>query len=765
MATIEGYVVRKIDPGDAEKRRQGTIDVMRHPSFDVDDVVVSELELWEVDVNIGGFFSLSYWKSLLNRTPDYTVVLRQTDPDEMEEGEKVHFFVLFESSNRDDALEAFRVLSGTLEPLVDDCTVILTEGILDEILLPSPRQAQRLIFRLVEVMQNNRDAHPDWVSVLQAIAKPALETGDEEAVQAVRQNLPGGAANRVGDSLLHQAASVGSGSGIKQLLAPGGEVSEEEKQQLLQKKNKAGKTSLHVAFEKNNPEAVQELVKAGASMTTTLGEDAEGSNPLHLAAEYGAAKSISAAYNKKRGFLFTEAPDNPEHIKMVEALNSRNEQGFTPLMLATRKGYVESAISLLQADADPDITHKESGNTALHFAAEQGNEILVKMLIIFYADTRITNKSTQTPLDLARASDAEGADKCVKVLQETITLQDTAKQVSNTFSPSPLDQDTTFLLSIDGGGSRSVISCLTLIALLKRMKELQPDCGSLQSYFDYIAGTSGGAIFGLGLTHANCTPELCRSLCLKCAEDVCVGTPTFSPESMDEYLKESFGDELAMADSEKPRAIITSVVADKNPPVLHLFRNYGEFKELDRKVWECARASSAAPVYFTPFEEKYLDGGVMANNPTLDSMVEIFAQGEREKEQVKLGFVLSIGTGVPPAAEMESTEVYIPKISNILSGLLSLPSSIMNLSNLLQVFIAQSTQSDGQETRRARTWCKSMGTSYYRWSPPLGKIYDMSESDMAELTILMYESHLYILANCGQIDEVARLLLSRGVRN
>ena len=29
MATIDGYVVRKVDPGDAEKRRQGTIDVMR----------------------------------------------------------------------------------------------------------------------------------------------------------------------------------------------------------------------------------------------------------------------------------------------------------------------------------------------------------------------------------------------------------------------------------------------------------------------------------------------------------------------------------------------------------------------------------------------------------------------------------------------------------------------------------------------------------------------------------------------------------------
>ena len=36
-------------------------------------------------------------------------------------------------------------------------------------------------------------------------------------------------------------------------------------------------------------------------------------------------------------------------------------------------------------------------------------------------------------------------------------------------------------------------------------------------------------------------------------------------------------------------------------------------------VWEAARASSAAPVYFHPFKEIYVDGGVMANNPTLDA--------------------------------------------------------------------------------------------------------------------------------------------------
>ena len=34
------------------------------------------------------------------------------------------------------------------------------------------------------------------------------------------------------------------------------------------------------------------------------------------------------------------------------------------------------------------------------------------------------------------------------------------------------------------------------------MKQLQPDCGPLLTYFDYIAGTSVGGIFDLVLSHA-----------------------------------------------------------------------------------------------------------------------------------------------------------------------------------------------------------------------------------------------------------------------
>lgn len=468
---------------------------------------------------------------------------------------------------------------------------------------------------------------------------------------------------------------------------------------------------------------------------------------------------------KEHGFLLFEVSDSPQRIKKVKALHSQTEKGFSPLMMAVRHNSIYSAMCLLQANADPDSIHSESGNTALHFAAEQGNEVLVKMLVSFFADTRRVNGSGRTPLDLARESRAEGAKKCAEVLQEVNVLEQKANQVSGDFQPSSLPQDTTFLLSFDGGGSRGIISCQLIIALHKRMKELQSDCAPLQCYFDYVAGTSAGAILGLGLTHAKVPPELCRLLSLKGSEHIFKGTPTFPTEAVEKYLKEAYGQNLGLADAEKPRVIITSVLADKNPPELHLFRNYGDFEEGDRKVWECARASSAAPLYFDPFEEKFIDGGVMANNPTLDAMTEIFAQGEREDKQVKLGLVLSIGTGVTPATDVRSTEIHVPKLSSFFHSIASLPSDIMHARNLLQVFISQSTQSNGQETQRAQMWCNSVNASYYRWSPPLGKIYDLSESDKAKLTELMYETHLYTLENYAQIDEVARLLLSRGIRS
>lgn len=43
---------------------------------------------------------------------------------------------------------------------------------------------------------------------------------------------------------------------------------------------------------------------------------------------------------------------------------------------------------------------------------------------------------------------------------------------------------------------------------------------------------------------------------------------------------------------------------------------------VDQLVWRAARSSGAAPTYFRP-NGRFLDGGLLANNPTLDAMTEI----------------------------------------------------------------------------------------------------------------------------------------------
>ena len=52
-------------------------------------------------------------------------------------------------------------------------------------------------------------------------------------------------------------------------------------------------------------------------------------------------------------------------------------------------------------------------------------------------------------------------------------------------------------------------------------------------------------------------------------------------------------------------------------------------------VWEAARASSAAPSYFEP-KGNFIDGGVLANNPSLTLLNEVF-----EFNQGKMGIALA----------------------------------------------------------------------------------------------------------------------------
>ncbi|MEI6513700.1 MAG: ankyrin repeat domain-containing protein [bacterium] len=96
-------------------------------------------------------------------------------------------------------------------------------------------------------------------------------------------------------------------------------------------------------------------------------------------------------------------------------MNSTDDDGQTPIMIAVKSRYVEVAKLLIEKDAEgADINAKDKrGDTALMFAAQEGFTNTVKMLIELGADVNATNIENETPLIYATFG---GHTKTVKAL-------------------------------------------------------------------------------------------------------------------------------------------------------------------------------------------------------------------------------------------------------------------------------------------------------------------------------------------------------------
>jgi ankyrin repeat protein len=94
-----------------------------------------------------------------------------------------------------------------------------------------------------------------------------------------------------------------------------------------------------------------------------------------------------------------EAIKNNDVKKVKEIIDERKisidetygEDEFTPLHLTVIYNQPEIMSKLLEKGADPDVKDSE-GNTPLHFAAEQNNLELLKLLIEYDGDVNAVNE-------------------------------------------------------------------------------------------------------------------------------------------------------------------------------------------------------------------------------------------------------------------------------------------------------------------------------------------------------------------------------------
>jgi len=127
----------------------------------------------------------------------------------------------------------------------------------------------------------------------------------------------------------------------------------------------------------------------------------DGFQPLGLAAYFGHFES--AEYLVKAG-----APVNSP---------SRNDLKATPLQSAAAAGHVKIVEMLIKYRADTNV-QEQGGYTALHAAAQNGDQATIRALLYGGADLTMRSEDGKTPLDLALE---KGHGEAAKLLQEGIT--------------------------------------------------------------------------------------------------------------------------------------------------------------------------------------------------------------------------------------------------------------------------------------------------------------------------------------------------------
>lgn len=258
------------------------------------------------------------------------------------------------------------------------------------------------------------------------------------------------------------------------------------------------------------------------------------------------------------------------------------------------------------------------------------------------------------------------------------------------------------LLALDGGGIRGVLT-IEILAKIETLLQEQHDNQSLRlgDYFDYIAGTSTGAILAAGLASGMRVSEI-RDIYQNHGKQMFRRASPwrrvwykYYSRDLQKLMQETFGANTTFGDSAL-RCLLMVMLRNASTDSPWPVSNNPRAKYNDRSrpdcnlnipLWQLVRGSTAAPTFFPPEpigvatdgvdrQFIFVDGGVtMSNNPAFQLfLMAALRQYELQwPTGVNNMLIVSVGTGTAPHAD----EHLRPSAMNLIYNATSLPGALM----------------------------------------------------------------------------------------
>eukprot|EP00731_Ephydatia_muelleri_P026391 Em0018g491a len=292
------------------------------------------------------------------------------------------------------------------------------------------------------------------------------------------------------------------------------------------------------------------------------------------------------------------------------------------------------------------------------------------------------------------------------------------------------------ILFLDGGGVKGM-------GLIEILSHIETATGrKIVELFDWIVGTSIGGVIALGLVHAKKSMKELQQVGFRIRDEVFAKAKFqvgFNSSKLENIYRDAFGEDLTMDAVKYPRVLITAVKKQKSELKLEFFNNCFESPHkphlCTEKVWKVARYTSAAPIFFTDMDD-YVDGGVLANNPSIDGLATIMRQYRKMGQTLPISLVVSLGTGMCGTQRIGSIDAQ----DMARWRMEPLMERVKNLATLLSTALTESERT----AETCRSFCEDKDIPFFRFSPKLNANVFFAEPNLEKLFSMILNVKSYV---------------------